>query len=118
MLDGSEHFCEGQSCGQVKNSGEVRTDIVNNIPQSSKEADGTGRLIIQKTSDGYDISDYESESSYRFLADSSNIESIENNKIYIKYPEKVLSDDTVDFSYYILEYDTDGIDVYYGKTTR
>ncbi len=29
------------SCGPVKNSGEVRTDIVNNIPQSSKEADGT-----------------------------------------------------------------------------
>ncbi len=78
--------------------------------------DGTGKLAIQKTSDGYDISDYESESSYRFLADSSNIETIENNKIYIKYPEQVFSDDTVHFSYYILEYDTDSIDVYYGKT--
>ncbi len=77
---------------------------------------GTGKLTIQKTSDGYDISDYESESSYRFLADSSNVEIIKDNRIYIKYPEQVSSDDTVQFSYYILEYDTDGIEVYYGKT--
>ncbi len=33
---------------------------------------GTGKLTIKKTFYGYDISDYESESSYRFLADSSN----------------------------------------------
>ncbi len=146
------------SCGQTKNT-EEHTDIVSDIPQSSKAADetnadgtssvaenrdlpaadgkedgaydvldslvgeysytsdnGTGKLIIQKTSDGYDISDYESESSYRFLADSSNIETIEDNKIYIEYPELALSDDTVHFSYYILEYGTDGIDVYYGMT--
>ena len=77
---------------------------------------GTGKLIIGKTSDGYDISDYESESSYRFLADSSNIETIENNRIYIKYPEQVFSDDTVIFSSYILEYGTDEINVYYAKT--
>ncbi len=51
---------------------------------------GTGKLIIGKTSDGYDISDYESESSYRFLADSSNIETIENSRIYIKYPEQAV----------------------------
>ena len=73
-------------------------------------------LIIQKTSDGYDISDYESEDSYRFLADSSNIETIENNRIYIKYPEQVCSDGTADFCYYILEYSADGINVYYGKS--
>ncbi|MDE7249885.1 MAG: hypothetical protein K2N82_08355, partial [Lachnospiraceae bacterium] len=77
---------------------------------------GTGKLIIRKTSDGYDISDNESESSYRFLADSSNIETIENNRIYIKYPEQVFSDDTAVFIYYILEYSTDGIDVYYRKS--
>ena len=77
---------------------------------------GSGKLMIEKTSYGYDISDYESESSYRFLADSSNIETIENNKIYIKYPEQVFSDDTVTFSYYILEYSTDEISVYYGKS--
>lgn len=77
---------------------------------------GSGKLMIEKTSYGYDISDYESESSYRFLADSSNIETIENNKIYIKYPEQVSSDDTVTFSYYILEYSTDEISVYYGKS--
>lgn len=77
---------------------------------------GTGRLIIQKTSDGYDISDYESESSYRFLADSSNIETIENNSIYIKYPEQVLADDTVIFSYYILEYSGEEIKMYYKKS--
>ncbi len=76
---------------------------------------GTGKLMIQKSSGGYDISDYESESSYRFLADSSNIETIENNRIYVKYPEQVFSDDTVNFSYYILEYSTDEINVYYGE---
>ncbi len=77
---------------------------------------GTGRLIIKKTDCGYDISDYESESSYRFLADSSNIDIIENNKIYMKYPEQVLSDGSVIFSWYILKYNTDGIDVYHGKS--
>ena len=30
---------------------------------------GTGKLMIQKSSNGYDISDYESESSCRFLAE-------------------------------------------------
>ena len=77
---------------------------------------GTGKLMIQKSSNGYDISDYESESSYRFLADSSNIETIENNRIYVKYPEQVFSDDTVNFSYYVLEYSTDEINVYYGES--
>lgn len=78
---------------------------------------GTGKLTIEKTSNGYDISDYESESSYRFLADSSNIETIEDNRIYMKYPEQVSSDGTAVFGYYILEYGTDEIDVYYGKTS-
>lgn len=78
--------------------------------------DGTGKLMIQKTANGYDISDCESESSYRFLADSSNIETIENNRIYVKYPEQVFSDDTVIFSYYVLEYSTDEINVYYGES--
>ena len=77
---------------------------------------GTGKLMIQKSSNGYDISDYESESSCRFLADSSNIETIENNRIYVKYPEQVFSDDTVNFSYYVLEYSTDEINVYYGES--
>ena len=76
---------------------------------------GTGKLMIQKSSNGYDISDYESESSCRFLADSSNIETIENNRIYVKYPEQVFSDDTVNFSYYVLEYSTDEINVYCGE---
>jgi len=71
------------SCGQVKDTGEVQTDTVNDITQSSIEAeetdsdgkedttyvvldhlvgehdykskDGNGKLTIQKTSDGYDI---------------------------------------------------------------
>ena len=77
---------------------------------------GTGILRIQKSSSGYDISDYESESSYRFLVDSSNIETIENNRIYVKYPEQVFSGDTVNFSYYVLEYSTDEINVYYGES--
>ena len=77
---------------------------------------GTGKLMIKETSYGYDISDYESEASYRFLADSSNIEIIKDNRIYIKYPEQAFSDDTVTFNYYILEYRTDGINVYYAKS--
>lgn len=78
---------------------------------------GTGRLSIQKTSNGYDISDYESEDSYRFLADSSNIEAVEDGRIYIKYPEQAFSDGEAVFGYYILEYNTDGIDVYNGKSS-
>ncbi len=78
---------------------------------------GTGKLTIKKTSYGYDISDYESESSYRFLVDSSNIETMEEDRIYIKYPEQTFSDGEAVFDYYILKYDTDGIDVYYGKST-
>ena len=95
-----------------------KDDALENLPGEYEYLSdyGTGKLIIEKTSDGYDISDYESESSYRFLADSSNIESIEDNRIYIKYPEQVFSDDTVIFCYYILEYSTDGINVYYGKS--
>lgn len=80
--------------------------------------DGTGRLTIKKTSDGYDISDYESESSWRFLADLSNIEIVEDGRIYLKYPEQVFSDGEAVFGYYILEYDTDGIDVFYGKSVK
>ena len=78
---------------------------------------GNGRLVIQKTSSGYDISDYESEDSWRFLADSTDIETVKDGKIYLKYPEQVFSDETVEFSYYILEYIADGIDVYYGKSS-
>lgn len=79
---------------------------------------GIGKLVIEKTSGGYDISDYESEYSYRFLADSSNIQAVEDNKIYIKYPEQVYADDTADFSYYTLEYNTDEINVYYSKSPQ
>ena len=79
--------------------------------------DGAGKLTIKKIADGYDISDYVSEISYRFLADSSNVEATKNNRIYIKYPEQVFSDDTVIFSYYILEYTSSGLDVYYGKSS-
>ena len=77
-----------------------------------------GKLVIEKTSGGYDISDYKSEYSYRFLADSSNIEAVEDNKIYIKYPEQVYTDDTADFSYYTLEYGIDEINVYYRKSPQ
>ncbi len=79
---------------------------------------GVGRLIIEKNEYAYDISDYESQSSYRFLADSSNIESIENNRIYIKYPEQVFQDDTVIFCYYILEYGEDEMNVYYKQSEK
>lgn len=100
---------------------EVRTQEIQNLDTLAGEYEyqsdyGTGKLIIEETSYGYDISDYESESSYRFLADSSNIDIIKNNRIYIKYPEQAFSDDTVIFRYYILEYRTDGINVYYAES--
>lgn len=133
------------SCGKAKNSEDAQTNVISstaepggstgevqktqndNIGSGLAELEnltgeyeyisdyGTGKLMIQKSSSGYDISDYESESSCRFLADSSNIETIENNRIYVKYPEQVFSDDTVNFSYYVLEYSTDEINVYYGE---
>lgn len=96
-------------------------EAVSEIPAGEYEYvsdGGTGKLVIEKTSDGYDISDYESKASYRFLSDSSNIEAIEDNKIYIKYPEQVYADDTVDFSYYTLEYAADEINVYYRKSLQ
>lgn len=114
-------------CGKT----EQGVDVPGNAPVQAEETvepeslageyvysseNGTGKLVIDETDGGYDISDYESESSYRFLADSSNIETIENNKIYIKYPEQIFSDDTVVFGYYILEYSPDEITAYYGKT--
>ena len=46
---------------------------------------GKGILTIRKEEQGYSIDDYESETSYRFLAYSSDIEYIKNNRIYIKY---------------------------------
>jgi len=116
------------SCGQAKNSEDAQKTQNDNITGSDlAELEnltgeyeylsdyGTGKLMIQKSSNGYDISDYESESSCRFLADSSNIDAIENNRIYVKYPEQIFSDDTVNFSYYVLEYSTDEINVYYGE---
>ena len=76
---------------------------------------GEGKLIIQKTEYGYDLSDYESDNAYRFLANSSNIDKIENNQIYIKYPAQVYSDNTAVFEYYILKYDTSEIEVSYSE---
>ncbi|MDE7220562.1 MAG: hypothetical protein K2O45_13240 [Oscillospiraceae bacterium] len=103
------------SCGQTtKDAPLALEDLVGEYEYVSD--DGTGKLTIEKTAGGFDISDYESEDSYRFLADSSNIETIENNRIYIKYPEQVFSDDTVIFSYYVLECNSDAIDVYYGES--
>ena len=112
----------GGSTGEVQktqndiNTGSNLAELENLTGEYEYLSDyGTGKLMIQKSSSGYDISDYESESSCRFLADSSNIETIENNRIYVKYPEQVFSDDTVNFSYYVLEYSTDEINVYYGE---
>ena len=90
--------------------------IVNELEKLAGEYEylsdyGVGRLIIEKNEYAYDISDYESQSSYRFLADSSNIESIENNSIYIQ-------DDTVIFCYYILEYGEDEMNVYYKQSEQ
>ena len=103
------------ACGQTaKDAPLALEDLIGEYEYLS--GDGVGKLTIEKTAGGFDISDYESENSYRFLADSSHIETIENNRIYIKYPEQVFSDDTVIFGYYVLECKSDAIDVYYGKS--
>lgn len=116
--DGLREKEDGFGKGEEKEDGlKEENDVLENlIGEYAYLSDyGAGKLVIKKTSYGYDIADYESEASYRFLADSSNIETIENNRIYIKYPEQVLSDDTVLFGYYILEYSGNEIDVYYGR---
>lgn len=78
---------------------------------------GTGRLMIEATEDGIDISDYESEDTYRFLANETNVKNEEENKVYLEYPAQVHEDDTVIFEYYILEKASDGIDVYYSPSS-
>ena len=78
---------------------------------------GTGRLMIEATEDGIDISDYESEDTYRFLANETNVKNEEENKVYLEYPAQVYEDDTVIFEYYILEKSSDGIDVYYSPSS-
>lgn len=78
---------------------------------------GTGRLMIEATGDGIDISDYESEDTYRFLANETNVKNEEENKVYLEYPAQVYEDDTVIFEYYILEKASDGIDVYYSPSS-
>ena len=101
-------ICMFSACGQRKDIEYNQADISNNVENELMSSDnvtdneivneleklsgeyeylsdyGVGKLIIEENEYGYDISDYESQSSYRFLADSSNIESIENNRIYIK----------------------------------
>ena len=101
------------SGGSISNPEQPEAPLENLVGEYAYTAEGdAGRLVIQKTDGGYDISDYESESSYRFLADSSNIEAIENGRIYLKYPEQVFSDGAAVFRYYILEDRTDEITVY------
>lgn len=78
---------------------------------------GTGRLMIEETEDGIDLSDYESEDIYRFLANETNVKNEEENKVYLEYPAQVYEDDTVIFEYYILEKSSNGIDVYYSPSS-
>ena len=78
---------------------------------------GTGRLMIEATENGIDLSDYESEDIYRFLANETNVKNEEENKVYLEYPAQVYEDDTVIFEYYILEKASDGIDVYYSPSS-
>lgn len=123
ISDGTKEVQETQNdeaAGSVnRNPAESKDDVLESLTgeYSYLSDDGTGRLSIKKTFYGYDISDYESESSYRFLADSSNIETMKDDRIYIKYPEQAFSDGETVFGYYVLEYDINGIDVYYGKSS-
>lgn len=102
-------------------AGETETDLILEklVGEYEYVSDyGKGSLTIKKEEQGYSIDDYESETSYRFLAYSSDIEYIKNNRIYINYPDKVYSDDTVVFCDYILEYYTDEIRVYCNKSAN
>ena len=102
-------------------AGETETDLILEKLVGEYEYvfdSGKGSLTIKKEDQGYSIDDYESQTSYRFLAYSSDIEYIKNNRIYIKYPDKIYSDDTVVFCYYILEYGTDEIKVYCKKSAN
>ena len=102
-------------------AGEIETDLILEklVGEYEYVSDyGNGSLTIKKEEQGYSIDDYESETSYRFLAYSSDIEYIKNNRIYIKYPDKVYSDDTVVFCEYIMEYGTDEIKVYCKKSAN
>ena len=86
-------------------AGETETDLILEklVGEYEYVSDyGKGSLTIKKEEQGYSIDDYESETSYRFLAYSSDIEYIKNNRIYINYPDKVYSDDTVVFCDYIV----------------
>ena len=47
------------------------------------------------------------------MANSSNVESEMDNKIYLKYPIMVYEDGWEVFAYYILEKTEKGIDVFY-----
>ena len=102
-------------------AGETETDLILEklVGEYEYVSDyGKGSLTIKKEGQGYSIDDYESETSYRFLAYSSDIEYIKNNRIYIKYPDKVCSDDTIVFCDYIMEYGTDEIKVYCKKSAN
>lgn len=77
---------------------------------------GVGKLIIQRTEWGYDISDYKEDSSYRFLANASNIINTSGNRFVIEYPAHVYEDDTVIFEYYTLAYNHNEIEVSYCET--
>ena len=77
---------------------------------------GVGKLIIQKTEWGYDIYDYKEDSSYRFLANSSNIYKASEKEIAMKYPAHVYSDGTAIFEYYTFKLDTDKIEVGFSES--
>lgn len=77
---------------------------------------GVGKLIIQKSEWGYDISDYKEDSSYRFLANSSNINIVSEKEIAMKYPAHVYSDGTAIFEYYTFKLDTDKIEVGFSES--
>ena len=139
-LDVSESFTQNMQTGQEAMESNLENEVVEDVSEQQNltagetETDlileklvgeyeyvsdyGKGYLTIKKEDKGYSIDDYESETSYRFLAYSSDIEYIENNRIYIKYPDKVYSDDTVVFCEYILEYGTDEIKVYCKKSAN
>ena len=139
-LDVSESFTQNMQTGQEAMESNLETEVVEDVSEQQNltagetETDlileklvgeyeyvsdyGNGSLTIKKEEQGYSIDDYESETSYRFLAYSSDIEYIKNNRIYIKYPDKVYSDDTVVFCEYIMEYGTDEIKVYCKKSAN
>ena len=113
----------GQEQNSIQGDSAFISEMIGRYEYASERAEnGTGILEISSNSEYnfVDIIDWEcgeEGSTYRFAANSSNIESESDNKIYLKYPQMVYEDSYEVFSYYILKKTERGINVYNSDTS-